>query len=269
MTTGCWKIREVGDQEGLHGLLIRDRLAAAYLLGDLDPRYTDYCRWWGAYNAEDSLQAVVLLYTGLRLPALLTFGETDGIERIFDDPAVQAEMPSRVFAHIMNGHLGALQGLYELDSMRSMIRMGLSRDDFKDPGEDLSAVRAVTHADTAGLMGLYKHYPDNFFEPYQLETGLYFGVEAADRLVSVAGVHIFSETYDLAAIGNVVTHPEHRSKGHSRRCTSRLLKALFDDVSLVALNVQKSNLAAHRVYSRLGFSDHVRYLEGLVQRRHD
>lgn len=270
------RVREITERDTLHAALIGDRIAAAYHLGDLDPRYFKYCRWWGRVDegegADGVPDAVALLYTGLRMPALLTIGHPDGVEDILDDPQVLRQLPDRFYAHVMSSHLAALQSRCHIDDLRNMVRMGLSRDDFVPPADDLSAVGPVSHGDTAELMALYQYYPDNFFEPYQLEMGYYFGSRApasgsAERLVSVAGIHVFSEQYDVACIGNIVTHPEHRRQGHSRRCTSRLLQALFEKVTLVALNVEKNNHAARSVYERLGFHDHVRYLEGLVTRR--
>lgn len=261
-------VREIKDRETLHKLLIDDRISAAYHLGDLDPRYFDYCRWWAASETEGAEPSVMLLYTGLRMPAVLTLGDPDGVEAVFDDPAVRAALPDRFYAHVMSGHFAALQSRYHIDDMQSMVRMGLGRDDFRVPDDlNLDGVGPVSHADTASLMSLYQHYPDNFFEPYQLETGYYYGSRVDGELVAVAGIHVFSEQYDVACVGNIVTRPDFRRQGHSRRCTTRLLQALFERVSLVALNVQKENQAARKVYQRLGFHDHVRYLEGLVTRR--
>lgn len=260
-------IREITGQETLHPFLIQDRIAGAYFIGDLDPRYWPFCRWWGAEDDSGQLIAVVLLYTGLRMPAVLTLGDEMGVEAILADAAVQSELPARFYAHVMTPHLLALQERYHVDNMHQMLRMGLDKADFKPLEVAPCSVQGVSHRDTADLMDLYRYYPDNFFEPYQLESGYYFGVHINDHLVSVAGVHIFSEQYDIAAIGNIVTHPKHRAKGYSSCCTSFLLNKLFERVSLVALNVHKENAAAQRVYSRLGFHAHVRYLEGLVERR--
>lgn len=261
------RVRRVTNKETLHGLLISDRVAAAYLLGDLDDNYFSFCRWWGAYTSDDVLESIVLLYTGLRLPAVLTFGDATGVEDILDEPSVRAELPSQFYAHVMNDHLAALQNHYDLGELRSMVRMGLSKSNFVHPEDDLSEIIDVGHEHTASLISLYRYYPDSFFEPYQLESGFYFGFQHAGELVSVAGTHIFSEDYDIAAIGNIVTHPDYRSRGHSRRCTTRLLESLFSKVTTAALNVERENAAAQRVYRRLGFSDHVRYLEGLIRQK--
>ncbi|MCK6574565.1 GNAT family N-acetyltransferase [Myxococcota bacterium] len=116
-------------------------------------------------------------------------------------------------------------------------------------------------------MHLYRHYPDNFFDPAQLGTGLYFGVREEGELVSVAGVHVVSATYDVAVIGNIVTHSEHRGRGLATRCVARVLSALFGQVTHVALNVQATNVPALACYRRFGFTEQSKCLEGWVQVR--
>ena len=267
MRTVC----ETQDREALHRFLCHDRITAAYQLGDLDPRYFSYCRWWASAPAGGDLDAVLLLYAGLRMPAVLTLGSAEGLEAILDRPEVRAELPGRFYVHILGDHMAAVQSYYRVDDLRYMVRMGLAREDYAHPepaaASQLPEVTPITHADTAALMSLYRYYPDSFFEPYQLEGGFYCGMREGARLLSVAGTHVFSETYDVACLGNVVTHPDHRRKGYSRKCTSVLLDKLFERVSLVALNVRKDNDAARGVYRALGFHDHVKYLEGMVSAR--
>lgn len=259
------QVRELKEKSALHDFLIQDRVAAAYHLGDLDPNYFDFTRWWGAFDDTDQLQGLLLLYTGLRMPTVLALGPTEPIEALF--LKAKSELPSRFYAHITADHVTGLRAQYRAYELQSMIRMGLTREQFTPADDDLSDIRTLTHSDTVNIIDLYQYYPDNFFEPYQLETGYYFGADENDRLVSIAGVHVFSQQYEIAAIGNIVTHPDFRSRGYSRRCTTHLLKQLFQHVPMAALNVQKDNEAAQSVYRRLGFSYHMDYLEGYVEQR--
>jgi ribosomal protein S18 acetylase RimI-like enzyme len=249
--------------EQLHDYLLVDRVAAAYQLGDLDPKYAEYCRWWGEFSDSGDLNAVLLLYTGLRMPAVLTLGHGPQVEELL--AAIRTELPSRFYGHMTTEHLASLKSEYVAEQLVPMIRMGLHRDDFVRADMDLSQVAPLSHSDTADIIDLYQYYPGNFFEPYQLETGYYYGIREGEQLVSIAGIHVVSSANDVAAIGNIVTHPDHRSKGYSRQCTSYLLDKLFGLVSLTALNVQSENGAARSIYKRLGFSEHMDYLEGLIE----
>ena len=106
-----------------------------------------------------------------------------------------------------------------------MVRMGLQRDAFI-PASGTEFVEPISHADTAALMALYRFYPDHFFEPYQLESGLYYGVWEDGELVSAAGVHVVSERFNIVALGNIVTHPDYRGRGLAVACTSAILEKL-------------------------------------------
>ncbi len=243
---------------------MRDRLATAYLLGNLDPAYFQWCKAYGARDDDAALESVVLLYTGLSLPAVFTAGE----ERHFGEllEGIRNELPERFHFHVQEKQLAALRAVYEPSETKRMWRMGLERQSFiKQAGSDQPRVERLGHRDTAAIMELYQHYPDNLFEAYQLETGYYFGVRDPELgLASIAGIHVFSEEHDVAVIGNFVTHPDRRGQGMASACTARLLEELFERVSFVALNVQADNDAAIHMYSKFGFEKNNIFFEGIV-----
>ena len=82
-----------------------------------------------------------------------------------------------------------------------------------------------------------------------------------------AGVHVYSERYHVAAIGNVVTHPTHRNKGYGKLVTARLCRSLLDKVEHIGLNVKADNDAAVACYSRLGFEIIAPYGEFTVEQK--
>ena len=124
-------------------------------------------------------------------------------------------------------------------------------------------------------MALFEFYPDNFFEPYQLSTGHYYGIfqegeGSPGPLVCVAGVHVVSREDRLAALGNIVTHPDLRGRGLSTRATSHLCRALgAEGIELLALNVERRNGSALRVYEKLGFRAHCTYIGAFMTRTLD
>ena len=71
---------------------------------------------------------------------------------------------------------------------------------------------SLGHKDTGEIMSLFqKYYPDNLFEPAQLESGLYCGIKNEEgKLASVAGIHLLNPEYKVAAIGNIVTDSNYR-----------------------------------------------------------
>ncbi len=254
----------ITDREELRRFLMKDRLANAYLLGNLDPSYFQFCKWFGLRDGQNELENLALLYTGLSLPVVFIVGNSARIEELLR--SCRADLPSRFHFHVLEEQMTEIQGIFEPTNFHRMIRMGLQHTDYRQTENPTLAnieVERLGHRDTLAIMDLYQHYPDNFFEPYQLETGLYFGVRDPDiGLASIAGIHVFSEEHDVAVIGNFVTHPRRRGQGLATACTARLLGELFGRVSFVALNVQENNTPAIRMYSNFGFEKNNFFYEG-------
>lgn len=263
-------VTEIQDSEALRALLMQDRVGNAYLLGDLDPAYLPFSRWFG-YHQGAQLLGLVLLYSGLRLPALMMCIPQPPQEAraILDQilTQIRPQLPEQLWVHARDTHKPVLEKHFHMEPLVHMLRMGMTRRDYQRRGEPGAAVRRLGHADTAAIIDLYRHYPDNFFEPYQLESGLYFGVDRTDQrgIAAIAGVHVVSQTHDIAAIGNVMAHPDCRQRGYASAVTTRLLEELFKSVSLVTLNVRKDNAAATALFEKFGFVHHHTYHEGLVE----
>lgn len=254
---------ETNDRALLRSVLASSPVRAAYMLGDLDPNYVRYTRWFVASDEPDGpIGAVAMLYSGLRIPVVLTYGEARLLRPALS--RVLELMPGPAYLQIQQGHDAAVAQLYDVSPLRPLVRMGLTRNTYVRPGTADVDVMRLGHGDTAALMQLYQYYPDAFFEPYQLEGGHYFGVREGDRLLAVAGVHVVSEEFQVAVIGNVVTHPEARGRGLARTCVARQLDELLELVPLVALNVPDDNDSAHRTFGALGFTADCSFLEGLA-----
>lgn len=255
------KVERIENEDEIREFLAPNPLLSAYQLGDLDPKYAPYCTWYGRRD-ESGLSHVLLVYTGLSVPALLLLGPEEGAEELLRE--VRSFLPRNCFVQILPEHEEAVHRVLGQGELRRMVRMGLPRRNFK-PLEDGGLVESITHADTAALMALFRYYPDHFFEPYQLESGLYFGIWDSGTLVSAAGVHVVSERFDVVALGNIVTHPDFRSRGLAMSCSSALLERAFESVSLAALNTQESNLPALRSFEKVGFKAHHVFLEGAIE----
>jgi len=100
-----------------------------------------------------------------------------------------------------------------------------------------------------------------FFLPSLLDTGHYGGIRVDGDLAAVAGVHVLSERYGVAAVGNVLTHPAHRRRGLARALMATLARRLLGTVPVVGLNVGTANAAARALYTDLGFVPVVTYEE--------
>ena len=92
-----------------------------------------------------------------------------------------------------------------------------------------------------------------FFLPMMLSRGVFVGVEQLGSLIAAAGTHVASDKYSIAAVGSVITHPNHRGRGLGRRVVSALCRRLRPRFRTIGLNVAASNTPAHRVYESVGF----------------
>ncbi len=252
-------IEALSDRDELRRFLIKDRLANAYLLGNLDPAYFQFCDWYGARGEQGEISNLVLLYTGLSLPVVFMSGGGEGMERFLGE--LEAVLPERFHFHVVEEQMEAVREVFDLSEASRMIRMGLDEASFQSPEFD-DRVERLGHRDTAAIMELYEHYPDNFFEPHQLETGFYYGIRDGDKIISMGGVHVVSEEYDVALLGNLVTDRAHRGQGLATAITGRLIDELFDQVSLLALNVGEDNEPAVRLYRSMGFEANNIFYEG-------
>lgn len=258
---GVWT-EETRDVGVLREFLVEDKERGAYFLADLDPRYFHATRWFVERSAV-GIHSVVMRYDGHSVPAVLLHGAPDSVQRVLT--AFRDRLPPRFEVHAFSEHRGAVERLFPGVVLRDFFRMRLLASDVATLPERDPDVLRLTHADTADLMQLYSRTGISYFDPYKLETGLYFGMRRDGALVSAAGVHVVSEEDKVAAIGNVATHPDWRGLGLSTRCTTRLLRALLRRrVSTLVLNVEAANETAVRLYRSLGFREHTRLYMGRV-----
>ena len=116
------------------------------------------------------------------------------------------------------------------------------------------------------LIELYQSaYPQSYFTPRMLESEKYLGYFDNEKLVAVSGVHVDSDEYNIAVLGNIAVHPEHRNKGLATTLTSLLVEELVNENKLICLNVKADNSKAITIYRKLGFEKVFEYNEGFFE----
>jgi predicted GNAT family acetyltransferase len=101
-----------------------------------------------------------------------------------------------------------------------------------------------------------------------LETQRYVGIRDGADLVCVAGVHVWSQEWRVAALGNVATLPEARGRGLATTACAHLCSMLLGDgIDTISLNVRADNAAAIAAYEKLGFAHAADYVEVPLTRR--
>jgi ribosomal protein S18 acetylase RimI-like enzyme len=248
------------DRKEIEECLRREALLHLYELGDLDDDTWPFTTWYGL-RAGDDLTAVMLLYTRPNLPVVLALGEAnrEQVGALLRD--AMRLLPARCYAHLSPGLENVLGERYGLEARGQHLKMALTNPD-RTREADAAAAEPLSPADAADAQQLYEDsYPGHWFERGELQSKPYFGVRVDGRLVGIAGVHAYSESYGVAALGNIATHPEYRRQGLGRAATAGLCQFLSGRVEDIGLNVKSTNEAAIRCYRGLGFETIAAYGE--------
>lgn len=262
-------LKQISDRHQLLAFLETDPFLHIYSIGDLDDFFWNRTTWY-AWLEGGVIQALFLLYRGNNsVPTLVALEErnhedaTDLLERLCP------LLPERFYGHFSTHLLAALGRWCVAESNTLHLKMKLEKEGFVPvPQSQKQRPIPLHQRDLTRLLKLYEEaYPGNWFDPRMLETKQYLGIEIADQIVAVAGIHVYSPQYKVAALGNITTHPDFRGKGLSTLLTSCLCERLFETVDWIGLNVAASNSAAIRCYSKIGFSKHCRFEEIFVTGR--
>ena len=251
--------RETVDRALLRAFLERDRLLAAYAIGDLDDREFDRARWGIATDGDDVI-ALAVEYGGLSPQPLFVMGRDDGIDAILRDVI----RPRLTFIAVVPSTLTAIQRRYRLDPGPQMVRMWVDAKSFK-PKVD-GAVEPLRPSDAPELNRLYRLGFGSWLAPQAIAEGVYYGIRVGRRLVAAAGTHVVGRDARIAVVGNVLTQPEYRGRGYAEATTSAVTAELLKFCDHVVLNVRADNPPALNAYRRLGYAEHLRFEERLAHR---
>lgn len=221
-------------------------------IGDLDDLFWQYTTWY-ALKDDQQLKQLVLVYTGTKVPVLL--GLTDEPTELMEEllRSIIHLLPKRFYAHLSENVVSILADDYQITSHGVHYKMALTNSSCLE-SIDTSRVIGLSVAQLSDLEELYcASYPGNWFESRMLETGYYYGIRCGETLVSAAGIHVYSQQYKVAALGNITTHPRFRQQGLGTLCIAKLCQGLLPTVKHIGLNVKADNTSALRCYEKLGF----------------
>ena len=263
--TGLMSVQYLDDRAQIEAFLRQDPELHVYSLGDLDDFFWPYTTWYG-WEEDGELKDIAMIYTSRTLPTVVGISQQPAaMQRLLSE--ISPQLPDLFYAHLSPGMERAFSRTHVLESHGPHYKMAL-RDSARVWNVDCSMAAALMVRDSVDLVGLYQEsYPGNWFDLRALETGQYFGVRQDGRLVSVAGVHVYSERYAVAALGNIVTHPAYRRRGYARQVTARLCQSMVHKVKHIGLNVKADNEAAIACYTGLGFETVAPYSEFTITKR--
>jgi GNAT superfamily N-acetyltransferase len=253
------------DKDELYSHFARDPVLFGYHIGDLDPFYFEHCRWAVNRDQDGEIEDAVLIYAGLAVPTVLAFAIGNAFESLLKD--VLAYVPARFYCHFQSKYGDLFRGVFNERPLGTHQKMKLASYRPHQSGIHSNDIIRLGRDHLPQLLDLYERsYPGNYFDQRLLETKKYFGYFHNDRLVSVSGVHVYSDEYRIAVLGNIVTNPRYRGRGLAAALTARLVDELLGEGKRVMLNVSAENDPAIKCYSKLGFAKVCEYEESVFSK---
>ncbi|MBN2043442.1 MAG: GNAT family N-acetyltransferase [Anaerolineales bacterium] len=237
-----------------------------YHLGDLDAFFWPHTRWVASLE-KDQITALALIYTGEHPPVLLAIlNENEMAMRTLLAELIP-DLPKNVYAHLSPGLETCFEASFAMDHHGQHDKMVLAETS-KVAQVNTHQVVPLAKIDLPRIKALYQAaYPESWFNPRMIETGQYIGIEnQAGQLIAVAGVHVYSPEFGVAALGNITTLPAQRGRGLAKIITAGCCQRLLETVDLIGLNVRSDNLPAVRVYQSIGFEKVGIYHEWMLTR---
>ncbi len=250
----------IHEKDTIETFLRRHPFLHLYSLGDLDDFFWRYTTWY-AFTENREITQLALLYNQTSLPVLLALTEepTNLMKDLLS--SIIHILPKRFYAHLSGDVATVFADDYRIISHGLHYKMALTNLARLNTFHT-SDVIPLSVAHTAELKEFYRlSYPGNWFEPRMLETGYYYGIRRGEILVSVAGVHVYSQPYKVAALGNIATHPQFRKQGLACLVCAKLCQKLLQTVNYIGLNVKADNSSAIATYTKLGFEPIYTYEE--------
>ena len=248
------------DIQQIQQILHRDPIWSVYAIADLQPTFAPYCHW-SVVNGEQG-EAVILLFTALQPPILFATGDEQAVVAAL----TATPLPERVYVTLRPEHV-ALVGEYYTwaEEAHPMVRMVLAKD-IQVAMPEMSNLVRLQPTDAAAITDLYRQdgpFTPDYFDPYQLDDGIFYGVkDAQDSLVAVGGTHVIAQQEGMGAIGNMYTHPAQRGKGYARAVLGAIIAELqARNVTTIVLNVDQRNATARGLYERYGFTPYCTFIE--------
>jgi len=232
-----------------------------YQLGDLDDFYWSQTDFYG-YFEEDELKSVVMIFKEVTPNVVIALCDMKDLDYLNKALELMLDiLPNEIYLHITPGAEKVLERKYNLHQEGLYMKMDLDNKQ-KVNSIDTNNIKQLSIENKIELSAFYEEaYPGNSYIERMLETGMFFGIRDNDKLQSVAGIHVYSPEYKVAALGSITTHTNLRGKGYATKVTACLCKELLKKIEVIGLNVHSQNSSAIHCYEKLGFIKIADYLE--------
>jgi ribosomal protein S18 acetylase RimI-like enzyme len=152
---------------------------------------------------------------------------------------------------------GAAPSGWCVQAESTMFKMVWTNGSAADDAADAVALGPQHVQDALALTALTRPGP---FGPRTLELGEYFGYFDGDRLIAMAGERMHAGS--LREISGVCTHPDFQGRGLARRLMNKIIRRQLSRKQTPFLHVMRDNVAARKLYQKMGFRN---YFETVVR----
>jgi ribosomal protein S18 acetylase RimI-like enzyme len=264
------QVFETRDRALLRQALQHDRAGTFYMAADLESPHFEQCRWFVARETRRQgrdVTGVILVFQGLEVPTVLVTGDLEALVEIVRQAGSQ--LPSRSYMKLAMPEMGAFARAYSFSREEELDVMVIDKGATSAKAPEGVSVRLMESSQPLEpILDVYRDYPGNFFDPAQLQVGVYAGAWIDKALVAVGGTHAFAPREGVAALGNVTTARRFRGRGLCRVITSFLVAELRNrGCDTIGLHVASANAPAIACYRRSGFAQHDRIFQIVAERK--
>jgi RimJ/RimL family protein N-acetyltransferase len=223
-----------------------------YQFTDLSSKEWDNVICYGLFD-NSQLKEIAVLAINFDIPVLLAASfanEKYNTELLL---RIKKFLPSKFYTHIDRETLDSVFDINDILELEEYMNMGLCNYDLLDKKGENEAVR-LGFNDLKDIKELINEsYPEAWLDDDLVKLNKSFGIYVEGKLVSFAGIHAYSQEYQVVAVAHVTTHPDYRQKGYGEKVVCSLVKDLKNKIEFIGLNVKVDNSVAINCYKKLGF----------------
>jgi len=209
---------------------------------------------------DEEIKEIAMVIINYDIPVLLaaSFDNLDyNVELI---KRIKKFLPSKFYTHIDKITLEQVFSQNNISGLEEYMNMGLTNHNLLNTEYDNKAKR-LTFKDINSIKELISiSYPEAWLDDELVKLNENFGIYFDKKLISFAGIHAYSEEYQVSAVAHVTTHPDHRKRGYGEMVTKSLCNSLKEKIEFIGLNVKVNNLGAINCYKKIGFSEFGRFI---------
>jgi ribosomal protein S18 acetylase RimI-like enzyme len=214
---------------------------------------------------EDEIKEIAMVIMSYDIPVLLAAGFDNERYSMKLIEEIKKFLPRKFYTHIDKITLEHVFSHNSILEMEEYMNMGFIDDCTLEVERQKKAER-LGFKDIDSIKELISvSYPEAWLDDDLVKLNENFGIYVDEKLVSFAGIHAYSEQYQVAAVAHVTTSPKYRKRGYAEEVVSALSKSLREKIECIGLNVKVDNLQAINCYTKLGYREFGRFIACEIQ----